>query len=327
MYVLEKYHDFLSKIISKTVMDDIVPMEITPAARWFLGESPQEFWRYREDFPCVLTPAPVTWIEFEMPPIIRSEKLSVQRPARHMAALIMTLEIPEDNRDNFLRRDGLVEVYDHFRRQSKIRDGIEISAEERQRSIQEAIDQELTARWVCVWQLMAEPLNASRLVPFVSYAFYLDQNGQMLSNLGIGYAMVRDPHQIPKESLAHVFADVLPFLFALSLTHCRNVELAERELPPPVIKKRKEKGIPVFKFRHVVIKPINGKQVIGGGSSGKNNFTPLSFIRGHFKTFSEERPLFGRHVGRYWWHQAARGKSEYGTITKDYAVQPGKDNG
>lgn len=325
MKLLERHHKFLSQIISKTVMDDIVPMDCTPAAKWFLAESPKEYFDFRLDFPCVLAPAPVTWIEFEMPPIIRSEKLSVQRPARHVAALIMTLEVPEDDRDEFLRKDRLVEVYDHFRRQSKIRDGIEISADERQKSIQEAIDQELSARWVCVWQLMAEPLNRNALVPFVSYAFYLDQNGQLLDNLGIGYTMVRDPHEIPKESLNHVFADVLPFLFALSLTHCRNVELVERELPLPVIKKRKERGIPIFKFKQLVIKPVGGKQVIGNGQrSPGGGMMPLHFVRAHFRHYTEERPLFGKHSGTYFVGLHTRGKSDNGEVVKVYKVKPGE---
>lgn len=326
MHLLEKYHHQLSKIISKAVLDDIVPMECTPVAKWFLGEAPQEYWEYRRDFPCVLPPAPVTWIEFEMPPIIRSDKRAIPRPARSVAALIMTLEIPEDNRDNFLRSDGIIELFAHFRRQSRIRDGIEISTDKRQESIQKAFDQELSARWVCVWQLMAEPLNHSVLVPFVSYAFYLDQNGQILDGLSVAYTMIMDVKRVPEEALNHVFSDTLPFLFALSLTHCRNVEVIEQELPPPIVKKRKEKGIPIYKFKILNIKPIGGKRIIDPNREkatiAQNGMMPMTFVRAHFKTFTEERPLFGRHRGTYFWHQFAKGSKEYGEITKEYRVKP-----
>lgn len=326
MRLLEKHHHQLSKIISKTVMGDIVPMEISPAARWLLGESPQEFFDYRRDFPCVLAPAPVTWIEFEMPQIIRSTERAIQRPARSVAALIMTLEIPEDNRDNFLRSDGIIELFAHFRHQSRIRDGIEVSADKRQQSIQEVFDAGLTAKWVCVWQLLAEPLNHAVLVPFVSYAFYLDQNGQILSDLGVAYTMTRDAELIEKKVLNHVFADTLPFLFALSLTHCRNVEVIEQELPPPIIKKRKEKGIPVYKFKMIVIKPVGGKRIVntkkGEPAIQHNGMMPLHFVRAHFKVYTEERPLFGKHSGTYFWHQFAKGSDKYGEITKGYSVEP-----
>ena len=42
--------------------------------------------------------------------------------------------------------------------------------------------------------------------------------------------------------------------------------------------------------------------------------------RGHFKTYTEDSPLFGKYAGTFWWQPQARGKVENGTITKDYAV-------
>lgn len=324
MRVIEKYHKQLKKMITRELLDDIVPVDCTPAAKWFLSEAPQEYWRYREDFPCVLPPAPVTWIEYQMPTVIRSAKDAVPRPARAVAALIMTLEIPEDEQESFLREDRLPAVFAYFRRKSQIRGGIEIMADSRPQSIQEAIDAGLSTRWMCIWQLMAEPLNGNDLVPFVSYIFYLDQNGQMLSNLGIAYTMTDVAKEMPEYQLRHSFADTLPFLFALSLAHCRNVELVERELPPPVIKKRKEKGVPIYKFKELVIKPVGGKQVINtnGQRQPGGGMLPLHFVRAHFKRFTEERPLFGRHVGVYWWHQHAKGDITRGEIVKTYKVEP-----
>lgn len=323
MRVLEKYYHQLKSMITPEVLGDIVPMEVSPAAKWFLGESPQEFWRYREDFPCVLPPAPVTWIEYEMPTIIRSAMNQVYRPARSVVALIMTLEIPEDQRQWFIQSDGLVGLFAHFRRKSGIRDGIEIMTNKRQERIQETLDKGLTARWVCVWQLMAEPLNLKKVIPFVSYAFYLDEKGQMLSDLGVAYTMVRDSHELTDDVLKSVFADTLPFLFCLSLTHCRNVEVVESTMPPTVAKKRKEKDIPVFKFKHLVIKPVAGKRTINQNESmtKQNGMMPIHFVRAHFKSFTEERPLFGKHTGVYFWQIHARGDKQYGEITKDYIVK------
>lgn len=42
--------------------------------------------------------------------------------------------------------------------------------------------------------------------------------------------------------------------------------------------------------------------------------------RGHFKTYTEDAPLFGKYAGTFWWQPQARGKAENGTITKDYSV-------
>jgi hypothetical protein len=47
----------------------------------------------------------------------------------------------------------------------------------------------------------------------------------------------------------------------------------------------------------------------------------LHICRGHFKTFSEESPLFGKHTGTYWWESQVRSKAELGIVEKDYRIR------
>ena len=49
----------------------------------------------------------------------------------------------------------------------------------------------------------------------------------------------------------------------------------------------------------------------------------LHLCRGHFKTYTEDAPLLGKHTGTFWWQPSVRGKKENGTITKDYAITMG----
>ena len=49
--------------------------------------------------------------------------------------------------------------------------------------------------------------------------------------------------------------------------------------------------------------------------------TRLHLCRGHFKTYTEENPLFGRIVGRIWWQPHIRGNKDQGLILKDYHVK------
>lgn len=324
MKLLEKYWQYMKKSVAPEVLDDIVPVDATPAAKWFLGESDREIWEYRKDFPCVLPPGPVTWIEFEMPPVIRSTTRKIERPARHVAALIMTLEIPEEDQEKTLAFDQLEPIYRYFIRKSRIDYGTAISTDKRRENIGKALAEGLVCKWICIWQVWAEPLNKRVLVPFVSYAFYLDQNGQIISDLGLAHVL-NITSEIPEDVLNHAFADVLPFLFALSLTHCRNVELVEREVPPPVAKARKEKGIPELKYRQIIIKPMGGKRFVDKNKpmSNHNGMLPLHWVRAHFKTYTAERPLMGRHVGTYFWHMSARGNQMHGEIVKEYKVKEG----
>lgn len=46
--------------------------------------------------------------------------------------------------------------------------------------------------------------------------------------------------------------------------------------------------------------------------------------RGHFKTFTEDAPLLGKHVGTYWWGRQLRGQEGRGVIEKTYTLKTGR---
>lgn len=250
-----------------------------------------------------------------------------QHNVRAVAALILLLETPEEDRALVLPADALIPTYNHFLKQSHTNHGIQIAMDDRPENLKKAIDQGLEPRWLMFWQLFAEPPNMRELVPYISYAMYIDQNGQMIDQLQLANVTLGEKGQIEEKYLNNAFADLLPHFFCLSLTHCRNVELVERTVAPAVVKKRKEKGIPYIKFKQLVIKPVGGKRMIGGGKeSQQNNMMPLHFVRAHFKTFTGERKLFGKYEGTYWWSMTARGKQEIGEVVKTYKVKPGEPN-
>jgi hypothetical protein len=47
---------------------------------------------------------------------------------------------------------------------------------------------------------------------------------------------------------------------------------------------------------------------------------PLHWVRGHFKAYRPERPLFGKYHGRFWWQPALHGHETEGRVDKDYAI-------
>ena len=47
---------------------------------------------------------------------------------------------------------------------------------------------------------------------------------------------------------------------------------------------------------------------------------PLHLVRGHFKTYTADAPLFGRQTGTYWWGWQSRGKAERGVRGHTYEV-------
>lgn len=109
----------------------------------------------------------------------------------------------------------------------------------------------------------------------------------------------------------------------VSLMHCKNVELVERDpyagLPKSL---RKHGKRPLVRYHTLEIEPM--RKVLrdegGMGPNGEGLKQALHICRGHFKDY-RQRGLFGKLKGLYWWDQHARGDVEQGVVEKDYAVK------
>ena len=109
---------------------------------------------------------------------------------------------------------------------------------------------------------------------------------------------------------------VQPIFFALSLLHCRNV-ITEDQPPTPakVAKKRRERGIRDVQFKILVVKPLLRQLRSEGKGEGPQQ--ARHFVRAHFRGYTTDAPLFGKHVGRYFWGMHAAGRTQQGVVVKD----------
>ena len=116
-------------------------------------------------------------------------------------------------------------------------------------------------------------------------------------------------------------------LMANCFCNCKNVEKAQNNLDERLIKRRQRDGkIPVKKFYTLNISPMfSGTQ----SSIGNINGSEKSFhiCRGHFKHFTNEKPLLGKHTGAYWWGMQVKGSKDVGIINKDYNIKGDAKNG
>lgn len=121
---------------------------------------------------------------------------------------------------------------------------------------------------------------------------------------------------------------VWPFLVAAGFSHCKNVEIVDApEVPYKIRRKRELKlGRPVVQFRELVIDPsMTQKRYEGGSGQPRQRGTKsLHIARGHFATYSADRPLFGKYSGTFWKPAHVRGSAEVGMVGKDYAVKAPK---
>lgn len=103
----------------------------------------------------------------------------------------------------------------------------------------------------------------------------------------------------------------------LMLINCQNVitETVHKK------KKGKRKSIPkgeVYKVLKFKVKKTSKRYEYGEEEELKETVMPLHLCKGHFRTYTEERPLFGKIVCRIWVGTHLRGDPEKGILIKDY---------
>ncbi len=113
--------------------------------------------------------------------------------------------------------------------------------------------------------------------------------------------------------------------FAVSFMHCRNVRQVEAKIDPGE-RFRKQYKVPKYTYRTLQIDPMKEVLRHEGKSDTDGLQRALHICRGHFSTYSDEKPLFGKYPGTFWVPDHVRGTKERGEVVKDYAVKTGELN-
>ena len=113
--------------------------------------------------------------------------------------------------------------------------------------------------------------------------------------------------------------DIASLYTFLMLLSCRNIETIDNPPPEKLNKKRIKSGKqPIFTYKTLVIKPTGKQQKSVPKHLWDNR---IHLCRGHFKTYTEDAPLFGKYTGRYWWQPSVRGNKNKGVVMKDYKLE------
>lgn len=117
-----------------------------------------------------------------------------------------------------------------------------------------------------------------------------------------------------------------PVYYALALLHCKNIRRVEGRIQSEETNKgASTRNVqPLIRYKILDIQPVSREATQSAFSSvGKPGSwnQPFQFCRGHVKNY-DERPLFGKHRGSFWWSDHARGDKKNGQIIKDYRVSP-----
>jgi hypothetical protein len=104
--------------------------------------------------------------------------------------------------------------------------------------------------------------------------------------------------------------------------HCKNVDVRP-VLPPERVSRKHERrhGHPLTRYYVLDVQPMRRVLDREGDAQARGLREALHICRGHFKTYTEDAPLFGKRVGTYWWESRVRGTADEGVIQKDYRVR------
>jgi len=127
----------------------------------------------------------------------------------------------------------------------------------------------------------------------------------------------------------HITMDMLaPLSLALTFMHCKGVTLIDNAPPAPLQKKHLKKhrdAQPLVTYKTILIQPATRVLKEEGQIDELGIAKALHICRGHFKHFSEDRRLFGKLTGTFWWPSHIRGSEKAGIAIRDYQVNPSKD--
>lgn len=279
-------------------------VKIDNVARWFYAGTDQENWVIARDFPVVLSPFEDAWYEWYHNGFVRSEKYGDHwQPPVTMGFLVRVFE--RGDYTQVFERD-IVQAYKEER-------GLEI----RPRWIQETLafidgGKGKPARG---------PVGAWR-VPITADGTPCVRNAEEAVYEMFPLAAHGRPPEIVEAIEKGLISSIYPMYMAISLMHCKNVTRVAHEIPDDVQKKRQRKKRPALsRYYTLEIDALKEDVRAQGGAKSGGFKRAIHQRRGHFKHYTPERPLFGKHVGRWFWANQLVGTPEVGRVEKDYAVK------
>ena len=189
------------------------------------------------------------------------------------------------------------------------------------------------------------PKNTKNIIPLNgTWVTFLNESGgsiysKMLADTKKSATNIKegkiDFHNISAETIKNVVSPYDLILstyincvacFAVCTMHTKNVEIRERKGITSIKRKGNEKReYSEFKYHTINVETFRRKYTGENVTSEKGNReVALHFVRGHFKTYTPEKPLFGKYVGTVWVPDTMRGNKEAGIVNKDYKVMPDK---
>jgi hypothetical protein len=164
--------------------------------------------------------------------------------------------------------------------------------------------------------------NSVAIGPAISYELKVAEDGSCV-DARVAEQQVKGETDEETDAMRRSYLSLMqPAFLATSFMHCRNVTQTTVTPPPKLAKAQgKRHGVPLVRYRTIDIDPM--RQVLKSeGQVHENGIKrALHICRGHFRTYTEEKPLFGKVTGTFFVPMHARGSASDGVVVQDYVVK------
>lgn len=334
-------------------------VRVDNVARYYLSDNPQEEWNLLTDFPNVAPPWPVAWLEYRQPPMINSEGHVRRNPVAgyQTGVLLRAFDVSEHldtvTREalarsvafsligsEIVKREGFARGNDLAGKLTPDDVWSRLSEDQRDwaRRVAESTEGMERPRWSVSAAFFGN--DGRGLVPKRMVNYHVMPDGSLLQQdgllaLAVSWIVPEHGDRYTREMAARgvgseqlggfMGADTelhVPLL-AICFAHCKNVRLVDGEPTPPKLAKSFEKkhGRPPVVFKTLAIDPMREVLRREGQSEKTGLKRALHICRGHFSTYTPERPLFGKVAGQFWIPAHVRGRASEGVVSKQYAVK------
>lgn len=123
----------------------------------------------------------------------------------------------------------------------------------------------------------------------------------------------------------HFMTEVGYGAFVVNSLHQKGAYLEPLPLSKHEVRRTVNKNRPLFV--HNIVKIRRGQREYELFSEPTGDKLREHWCRGHFKTYTDAAPLFGKYTGTYWIPAHIRGNAVIGTVTKDYHVDLSEEVG
>jgi hypothetical protein len=269
-----------------TCVREAVPFNVQVAADLYWGNK-KDYYRLDKDFGPMRCPYPEMWMEWHIPAegYFQGEKFHHDEVSAYVGAYLF-------------EKDGPAEV--------------------------PQAEKVITVQFLALTSGVAmrgSDYSKPLMMNDVALTFAVDNDGLYVANsLIVHYAGNPDQYDM---LVAEAKSNLYIVGMALNLINCRNVKHAPAgTIPMKRSGTDKRRGVEPIRYRTILLPGMTVERAYATRKQQAANAAVLRqhMVRGHFKTFTREAPLLGKHVGTYWWSPGVRGNPDRGKVVQDYKI-------